>query len=381
MTALKNPIAALFHLNDLTPHQRQFLEKVLPTQEKPLEKGLEKAGRLGVSAIGGPESLLAKGARVGAGALGSQLAEEAGAPEELQSLIELAAFMSPKFGKNLVPRKSQKEAVDFLRQQGLTDKEITPLIRKENFLNRTLSRIASKGKKTEKLGEATKSKLGAGFDVLKEEGAEKFIKGSDAVAFDDKISDVIGKINPRFGRLIEKDVEALRNKGVSQKNIIDFWQDINAIVKKEEGGKAVLGILKKPLLEGLEKIDPEAAKKFVNLNNFYAKSQRFQKSLKPGLTEKLLTGGKYLGLIGSIATLNFGFLPKIIGVESARALSRELLINPRLQNLSLQITKSLAGNKLPVALRTYRMFVDELRKKDPELADKLVSEDTGNNDS
>lgn len=372
LASIADPFKALLGINELTPIQKKSIEMALPTQNQPLEKGLERAGRLGIAAIGGPESLLAKGVRTAAGATLGQLAEESGAPEWVQNLAELSAFMSPKFGKQLVPRKSQQEAVEFLRGQGLTDKEIIPLVKSENFINKFFSKVSAKGKKTKQIASNIKTKLGQQFDVLKEGGKEKFLKGSEAVAFDDQLSDVLEKINPRFSRLIEKDVETLRNKGISQKSLIDFYQDINAVVGKQTGGKAVLNILKNPIITGLEKIDPKAAKNFTTLNKFYSKGLQFAKDMKPGIIEKLFSGARSLATLGSLVVGNFSFLPKVIGTHAAQLVIRELMLNPRLQNLSLQMMKSVSQNQIPIALRSLKLFEKELRKTNPQAADAIL---------
>lgn len=377
IASMADPFKALLGVNELNPHQKQAIETTLPTQNKALEKGLERGGRLAVSALGGPESLLAKGARVAGGAAAGQLAEEAGLPEWAQGLAELGAFASPKFGKKLMPTKPQKEAVEFLRGEGLTDKQIVPLIKSDTFLNRFFTKVSAKGKKTERLAQSIKSSLGSRYDVLKESGKEKFLKGPEVTKFDDRLQDVLDKINPRFSRLIEKDVEALRNKGISQKNLIDFYQDINAIVGKQEGGKAVLNLLKRPIIEGLHKIDPIDAQKFSKLNEFYSKGRRFAKEIKPGIIERLFTGGKALAILGSfVAGISglggFGFLPKILGTHTAQVVIRELQQNPRLQNLTLQMSKSLSNNQIPAALRTLKIFEKELRKTNSAAADVIL---------
>lgn len=370
LAAMRDPVAALLGLNQVTPHQTQAIESILPTQENPIEKGLERAGKLGVAAVGGPEAILAKLARVGVGAGLGQLAEEMGAPELVQNLAELSAFISPT-GKFL-PKKSQKEAVEFLRAKGFSDKEITPLLQSEKKI-RMLSKVADKGKKSEKLISNISDKLGEGYDLLKTQGSEKFLRGSEAVAFDDKLSDVINKIPPRFSRLIEKDVEDLRNRGISQKNLIDFYQDINAVVKGQEGGKAVLGILKKPIMEGLEQIDPKSAKDFVKLNEFYSKKAKLSKGLSKDQLDNFMTKGKIYAAIGSLASGNFALpILKGLGIQKAiGVVARELLINPKLQNLSDQMLKSIKSNDVASALKTYQTFKSLLAKESNKSAEAL----------
>lgn len=371
LASLSDPFKALLGLNEMTSLQKKALEMALPTQDNPLEKGLERAGKIAVSAIGGPESLLARGARTAAGAALGQVAEESGAPEWAQSLAELLAFVSPKPGKGLLPKKSQTEAVEFLRSKGLTDQEITPLLKSEKRI-RTLGRLSKKGDKTETLTKGISNKLGESYDILKNQGSDKFLKGNDIIQFDDKLSDTLNKIRPRFARLIEKDVEALRNKGISQKNLIDFYQDINDIVGAEKGGKAVLGTLKAPIMEGLQKIDPKAAKEFSKLNEFYAKKAVLSKALKPDMIDNWLRKGKVYASIAGLATGNLAFLKGALGQEIGSRIFRELLINPRLQNLSDQMLKAIKNNKIPVALETYKAFQKELNKTNPKLVKNLL---------
>ena len=108
------------------------------------------------------------------------------------------------------------------------------------------------------------------------------------------------------------------------------------------------------------------------MNRFYGKAQGFADQIKPGVIEKLLKGSKSLQLIGSLAGLKFGFLPAVLKTYAAQQVLRELALNPRLQNLTLQMQKSVAANKIPSALRTLKLFEQELRKTNSDLADKLV---------
>lgn len=366
LAQLADPFKALLGLNEINPHQKQAIEKTLPTQKKSLEKGLERAGKLAVSAIGGPESLTAKGIRTGAGALLGQTAEEVGAPEWVQNLAELSAFISPRLQKGISPSKSQKEAVEFLRSKGLSDREITPLIQSERKL-RMFSGFASKNPKTEKLTKNISSKLGENYDILKEKGAKDILKGDAALKFDDKLNEGLNKISRGFRRLIEKDVEDLRNREISAKSLIDFYQDINRVVKGQEGGRAVLNTLKPIITEGLESASPEIAKDYKLLNAYYAKNKNIIDAFKPGQLEKFLKGAKKFAYLGSAVTGNFSFLPKILGAETAQQVTRELLTNPRLQNISKQILQSVKNNNITTALKSLQILTKEIKKENPDI--------------
>lgn len=348
------------------------LDSLLPTQDQTPEKFLERAGKLTPAVIGGPESLLAKGARTALGAAGGQAIEELGGPEWLQNVAELSPGLSPKFGKNLIPKNSQKEAVAFLRGKGLSDKEITPLLQSERKL-KYLSKIAKGEGKAVKLSQDISEKLGKEYETLKDKPF--FMKNQDLTKFDDSLNNVIDKINPRFSRLIENDLRDFRNQGVSTKSLIDLYQDINATVKGQEGGKAVLGKIKPAIVEGLKKIDPKIADDFENLNKFYSKNKQFYKSIKPSAFDSFLSKSKLNYVIGAIAALNFPILAKGIAIKEGSALlAREVLINPRLQNLSNQMLKSIKDNKISLTYKLFDQYKNELKKTGNEDLLKLINQ-------
>lgn len=383
--SLANPFSALMGGNSSGPVspqlQQKLLDKALPTQDNALEKGLERAGRLAPSVIGSPGSAIGKGVRVGAAAALGQAAEEGGAPEWAQTVAELLPFTAPKLGKNLIPKKSQIANVEFLRGKGLTDKEITPLIQSDKRA-KILSKLSEKGQKTKQLLGDISSKLGQGYDELKgnfKKLKTPYLKGKDALDFDDALMNSLEKINPRFRRLLSSDLEALTNREITGEGLINFYQDINATVKGQDGGKAVLGTLKKPILDGLKKINPELAADFTKLNNFYAKKATLSKSLNPGKWGELYTLAKIPaalgGIVSFISTGNPGFLKTIALKEFGSKVFREMLINPRLQNLSDQMLLSLSKNKVPVLLRTLDQFKKELKKSKPGLVEEFNSKD------
>lgn len=356
--------------------QKKLLDKLLPTKEKALEGGLERAGRLAPLTLGGGESLLAKGIRTGVGAIGGEALKQAGAPEWAQSLAELSAFMAPKLSGKLQPKPSQKEAVEFLRGKGLTDKEITPLLQEEKRLRR-LAPYAHKGERTRESLAGAHEKLGQGYQNIKKEGKElaSGLNRQQSKEFTSKIEDKLEDISPDFQRLIKDNLKDIRNKEITFNRLYDFYQDINRKIKGVEGGKAVLGILKEPILEGLRDINPRLAKDFESINRFYAKKSQVAGILSPRQVEDLLDLGESYGALVGIATADPGLIAKTLGLIGGRAITEQLLTNPRLQNLSNQMLKAIKDNKLPLARKFLQVFKKELSKKDKESADLISLED------
>lgn len=356
LSALVNPVEA-FITGGLNEKDMELLNRILPTEDKSLENVFERAGRLGVGAIGGPESLAIRLLRIGGGAALGQLAEEAGAPEIVQDIAELATLVAPK-GK-FIPKKSQEQVIKFLKEKGLSDKEIVPLIRKQGIVNRNLQKLSA-SENLKKFAQNTSEKLGENYNVLKSQGKEKFLRGADVVAFDDKLSEKLSEITPGYGRLIEKEIETLRNKGVSQKNLIEFYQDINRVVKGQHGGKAVLNKLKPIVVEGLEKIDPIAANEYKLLNEYYSKNKDFLKKVTPGLGHQIYNAGKLVTTIGLMATGNFWGLKGYVSELALKKISKEFLTNPKLQNLGKQVVESVKSNNLNIARQLAKRFQHEL---------------------
>jgi len=146
--------------------EEKLLQKYLPTGESALEAGAERTGEILPFAAGGGLGGYFKA--IGAGATGESL-KRAGAPEWAQNLAELAIFMSPTGAKKISPKPSQREAVDFLRKKGLSEKAIAPLIKEEKTIRR-LGKFSHKGQRVIDRLKETHEKLGSGYDELKGKG-------------------------------------------------------------------------------------------------------------------------------------------------------------------------------------------------------------------
>src|SRR5574338_102240 len=348
------------------------LEQLLPSSNEPIERFTERIAKgLTEGAIGGPELSLLSGVGEAIG----QVGKEAGAPPWAQTLLSLIPFL--KGTKGLAIPKSQKEAVEFLRSKGLTDKEIVPLLKSEKSLKR-LGKIAHKGERISSALQGAHEKLGSGYSQLKEIGEKLTLPTSDITPFVGDLDKTFDKLTPDFKKLISSNIEDLKNKPVSAKSLIDFWQDLNNKMRKAGregivGGREVLGILKNPVSKAFKKIDPLAAKDFEMLNQFYAKKQKALNILQPKQLDHLLDISEGLGLAGAILTGDLTKFEKILGFVGGRMIATELLVNPKLQNISNRMAQALAKNQTGIYQKLFNKFKDELQKSSPEIYN-IVSE-------
>jgi len=354
----------------------RLLNRFLPSENEPIERFTERISRgLTAGAIGGPEAALLSG---GGEAL-AQAAQEAGAPDWAQHLASLIPFLKGKGG--LSPTKGQKEAVEFLRAKGLTDKEITPLLKSEKVLER-LAKYAHKGARVQKPLKGAHEKLGAGFGELKEAGKTMYMPREKVTPFVEDLDKTYDKLTPDFKKLVTQNIEDLKSNPLSARSLIDFWQDINNKMRKAsregiKGGREVLGILKEPVGKALKEINPLAAKEFQQLNEFYAKNQRALATLKPKQMDHLIDIAEDLGALGSLVTGNLNYLQKFLGIAAGRILATELIINPKLQNITNRMGQALAKNQIGIYQKLLSKFQEELENSNPELyksiSDKLIN--------
>lgn len=355
-----------FGRGPLSPRvQEEVSERILPTRESGLENVLERAGRIAPAFIGGPESILAKGLRsLGAGVLG-ETAKELGAPEIVQTIAEIPALASPTFGKKILETKKQKQFVDFLRKKGFTEKELTPLIQSPEALDRWAG-MAQKGKKTHELMKDIYERFGEVYKGIKTEASQlknPKLSGSDINEFLGEVQNIWQDISPRDRRLIEDELNNLLSTEISFNDLLNFNQDINAEIRGKTGGPAVIGRLKEPISKAMKKISPELASDYELANKLYAKRADVSSHLRPNQIDSLVNSGEIYGAIAALADRNFGLLSKVFGVVGARQLARELLINPRLQNISNQMAIAVKNNNIPNALKLMKLFKKDLSEE------------------
>jgi hypothetical protein len=340
------------------PHQlgERVTEHFLPTHNELPENILERSGKILRSTIGGGGSMFGSAVRALVGGIAGQLTEEAGGGQGIQAAAEIASQGLPALGRKIIPTKAQEKIVNFARKAGMREEQIAPLLsgdKKRAFFGK----VASKGEKTQKALKESKQGISDAYEFVKgspeasqsltRESGEKFLRDS---------ADIAKEIPFEIRKQLHQDALDLVQDGFSGKNLINWYQDISSRYKL---GREHLERLKKPVTEALDSISPELAEDFKLTNELFKKRLAIGKTLKPSMASELMD----LGELGKLAhdTMNMSMkgLTQLLGVSGARRLAREMLINPRLQNISKQMAKATNERKFTIALQ----LADYVKKK------------------
>lgn len=347
----------------LTPESAQkYSQEHFPHFEKGPEKLLKRTGGLALeTALMAPSTLLRTGMSlplIGAGL--AEAGEELGAPEWAQSLLEGLPFFY-RGGKKIPIKKGEKQFVDFLRKKGLTENEITPLLKSPEQVNRW-STYAHKGKKSRELMESIYSKTGNIYDTIIQEGKNLSpLSEAGRIKILNDFSKIADEIPHKYRQLIERDMKDFVSKGrAGAEDLINLDKDINAVLGMEgKGGHEAIGRFKGPIKEALNSISPELAQDYSLAKELYKTRFKVKGALiNPKDFDRFMDMGEMYGLGVGLANRDMGMMAKVIGTAGARQIAREMLINPRLQNISGRIGEALKKNKLFLAEKYIREFSD-----------------------
>jgi len=362
-----------FPKGPLRPEQmREFAEKTFPTLEREPEKFIERAGGVTAEALLSPGGLAAKAIQIPLAAGLGYAAEKLEAPEWAQSIAEGIPFFYSG-GKKIPLKADQKKLGDFLRKQGLTENEITPLLKTPEQINRW-SAFASKGKKSRKLMESLYSKTGSIYDSVISEG--KSLPPLSNAAKENILKSFM-KIQQDMPNihweLIEKDMKDFLTKGrAGAEDLINLDKDINAVLGAERGAWDAVGQLKGPIKEALESISPKVAEDYSLAKEFYRSRHKVKGALvNPKDFDRFMDLGEAYGLGQGIANRDLGMIAKVIGAAGGRSIAREMLINPRLQNISVRIGESLKKNNFNLSVKYLKEFRDLISEDNPELSSQI----------
>lgn len=344
------------------------LEEVFPTDEgfgqKALRRGLSMAPSMAAFPGAGAQALPRS---IAAGFLGEG-AKDLGAPEWAQTAAELTAFIGPDITKKLLETGRSKDIVAAGRKLGLTDEQITPLMQSE-FKQKWLGKIAPKRGVTQKALASTKSALSEGYNTLRESSAAKsaLSRGSSEKMVE-SLSETFQKMPSGIRSKMKQDTLDLLNNPITGESIINYWQDINYNL----GPKTKqLSLLKEPLKKALNDASPELAKDFELLNGLQSKYYPIASKLKPNITDDIVRAAENIGLLGSLVTGYYPHLPVLIAEKGARQVAKQMLINPRFQQLASKTVSAINQGKYGMVKKLADLYAHELKSIDPKASEIL----------
>lgn len=356
----------------------EAFEDVLPTQKgRFIEGGLEKAGAMapGVGSGGWLSALF----RPILGGFGSQAVEEAPfIPESVkpwvQAGVETVALAAPGLGGpkgKITPTAKQAELVEAARELGFTEKEIAPLIQDPKKVD-WLSKIAGKRFRTQKALKVSKNVLDTAAEQIEAHpDIGKVLAPKEATSIMGDIqSKMLSKLNSAERGLVRDDFIQLAESPKSAGDFLKFFRDLNKTIGKNPTARKAVNLLKDDVTKGVRQVSPELAKTLDVTNKLYNNYFKLANKLTPNWTENIsqwLGRGIFHSVVGPLLG-SFPSLVVIGGEVGAKNLAREMLINPRFQNLSTQIVSALNGNKIGVAKQLWEKLADLVNKTSPEIA-------------
>lgn len=347
------------------------LQKLIPS--RPSESGFNRGVERIVEALptnlslpgGGPAQTAIRTA-LGGGA--AQVTKELGAGETAQAIADITAFISPSLTKKLLETGKNKELIEAAKKLGLNDKQITPLIQSD-FKKKWLSKIAAKGSRTQEALRQSKEALGSVYgEIRARPESQKVLEEKHFKPFLDKLGSQMKEIPNNVRDVIIRDVRELFEGPVNADRIINLWQDINANLS---GNTKQLSTLKPILQDTLAQISPELANDFGKLNKLYSNYIQMSKDLKQDKIDKILSKGQALKPLVALYTGSNWLLAEFAGEMVGKSIAREMLINPRLQNLKGKLIHAINSNDARIAEKIMRQFGDEIEDIDEETSKKL----------
>jgi hypothetical protein len=189
-----------------------------------------------------------------------------------------------------------------------------------------------------------------------------------------EMSDVYKNMPHKFRNLIKQDVKDLLNSRGGFDDLMNFHKDINAVIGAERGGKAAVGLFKQPITKALESISPELASDFKITNQLYGTRKNVAgKILSRSQVDDLIDAGEAIQLGAGLINRDMGLIGKVLGIAGARQVAREMIINPRLQNISVRVGEAIKNNKFTLAEKYMREFAKEIGKDNQELEEQIES--------
>ena len=345
--------------------QQEALNNLLPSREGFTENVAERAGEILPGMLfggSGPQEILT---RTLLGALSGETAKKYGAGNIGQTLAEAVPLAAPNImNPRLNPNASQREFVEFARRQGLTEQQIAPLLQEDTFATNVLSKFSPKGGRTRRALDSSRRGVNQSWENLRNRPEASTVLPQDVQdrLFRSLYND-LNQIPAEVRNRIRQDLFDFMNSNRSMSDLTNLWGDINS---QFSGQGNRLQILKGGILDALESVNPQFARDFELTNELSQRFRNINQRLRPSMVSQIAEGISIakapiqlgIGLLTGNATV----LLELLGEVGGRNLARELLINPRAQNLSRKTLQAINENKLQLARTSWNSLKRELRK-------------------
>jgi len=319
----------------------------------PVEEITRRGGQIAPNLIGGGTTLPEKGVRALVSSAAGKGAKELGLGDTGQAIFEILGQVTPtSLSKNIIGKNPQQQSnIDFLRNKGLSEKEIAPLIIEDDFGSKVLQFFSSKGKKTQGAIKDSKGALDLVFDSLKNSpNAEIKLTGQQSGKVTNNLTKTLSKLEQSEAkRNALVDVKDFIGSNQTTQDVIDLYRKIGKIFK---GDVSVGQKLKTSLSSVLKEVSPELSSEFERLNKIYSNFAKVRQNLAPETVDSLLKSPKTAVKLVTSAIYGLGGAATSLATAGITSkASRELLINPKFKNLGTKFTAALK-NESPKLMRS-----------------------------
>ena len=195
----------------------------------------------------------------------------------------------------------------------------------------------------------TQEKLGETYNILKKSPAAAVELSPDQqTKLLSSLSETALEMPNVVREKVNKDFVDFLRKPITGESLINLHQDIN---KSLGPMTKELSLFKEPIRNALMEVSPELAEDFTKINTMYSRYSDIARKLKPTLVSDLIRAAESMGIIGSVVTGYHPIATKILTEKGAQIGARELLLNPRFQQLSEKFLMALNQNKYGLAVK------------------------------
>lgn len=362
----------LHNLGAIRPEMAEnLMNQFLPSNEGGIENALEFAGENAPAVAAGPGGVFGK---IGQALLGGALksgAKETNMPWIIQEAANLTGMIGPSAIKGALSKKmllaaSDKNIYEFLKKSGFSDKEITPFLQNKKKVS-FFSKFAKKSLTKEELRDSLSEMGDVMYSGIREKAAKlPPLKGKPMMNFIHRMEQQLEKIPKHLRKLIQSDVDDLFSSPIGFNELRDFEMLINDKIKSSTGGRASIGILKKPLKKAQADMSPSLFKEKELANEIYSRGAKFSEQMgkhEAGGIGKLVEWGPLGSLASALYALNVPVLVTAGITVTAPFLAKQMLTNPRFYNMHAKLVKAIKSGDKAATLKITQLMVDEINKK------------------